>query len=1339
MAKTVVLPVNVAHTGSGHAAPGPPAVSAIMPPPPTCPTGPFPVAPFLYIAKASAAQSNSCSGPRSVIGGNRILLQDSCMDIEQPGNMPSKPTDSPANVNPADQVSKVIVGLAIVLDAKGTKIKVNRKDKIVAVTGALCALNIPGPKRKVHQCESALLEGGGLIAAACDHSKNPARVVATGDPVAVASGQVHDEALDLYLPGMIEVRWKRLYSTGRTDERSPLGRGGWTHAYDQWIETTASGLSLRDGDGRDIALGAVAPRSTTLLRGKRLEVTRMNERYEVRSLDTRLVREFAPHAPQGRAVLQAIRDPFGNRVTLRYEGARLAMLVDTAGRELKLLPDEKGRIQRVEVWARGELQQWVDHAYSAEGELASVTDALGHAERYAYDGRHRLIEKALKNGVRFRYTYEEDTGRCVRSRADGGLQNVELVWNDAERTTTVSGTPEPREYTWNARGDIVREATFDGSWARERDYDDDQLVIEERNAAGHARRYERDERGNLIRFTRPDGAIIACEYRDDLVVARTDPGEKTIRFEYDARGALTRMDYATGAPELLSWDRNGRLVGKTMGGVPTTQITWDEMHNPVRVVEAAGAAYAYTYDAMGRALSETDALGRVTRWSYDRLGRPIQQQLPDGTELTFAYDPLGNIVNTADEQGAAATSVHAGTGTMVRHTRPDGSTWELAYDTLERLREIKNPRAEVHRFRYDRAGRVIEEETFDGQTIRYQHSRAGRVARIDYADETWIEAEYDDGGFLVKESSPHGDVLFSRNEVGWIVKAVVEEHGGPVTIEREWDESGKLLAEVTDGAAVTYTYDELGRPATRTLPNGELTRYHYDARGLLIGVEHGGEKVLLQRDSMGREVRRYAYGSKVDMRFAWNADDRLTDQLVGVASSEADKPSVLVQRRWAYGAHSRMRAAWDATRGATEYQHDVAGLLTSVEQGDRQLGFEYDANGALAASFDRQKPGAPWTLRMGSLVASTGAHRFEYDARRRRRRKIALRDGQPTDVVTEYVWDCRDHLREVRLPEGERVLFKYDAFGRRVKKTLLGRPGADGVTPSSIRVVRYVWDHDELAMEIDSERGERVFVHEPRTFRPLLHTEQGERFLYVCDPLGVPKELVDHEGKLAWSAAHTPWGRATEVKSTRPADKSVSTPFRLLGHYEDEQTGLCFARHRAFDADTARWLSRDPLGMDGGNNAFAFDGSPLRDVDPLGLMTAGRFQSWLERTHGPRAAAQAAAEAHQQAITAGMGPQQASIHVAASSKPTVGPAAVGQNTPGGNHAEVNVGGPTNAQGNNGLTGNAVGAGINHCGNCTNHIMASGGYPSTSIRGTGYGSTGWNPGQPPAGSDGGSNW
>src|SRR5262249_31562840 len=69
------------------------------------------------------------------------------------------------------------------------------------------------------------------------------------------------------------------------------------------------------------------------------------------------------------------------------------------------------------------------------------------------------------------------------------------------------------------------------------------------------------------------------------------------------------------------------------------------------------------------------------------------------------------------------------------------------------------------------------------------------------------------------------------------------------------------------------------------------------------------------------------------------------------------------------------------------------------------------------------------------------------------------------------------------------------------------------------------------------------------------------------------------------------------AKRARP----VSSPFRLLGQYADQETGLHYTRFRYWDPEVGRWRSPDPIGLNGGARLFAFAGTPTADVDPLGL------------------------------------------------------------------------------------------------------------------------------------------
>jgi RHS repeat-associated protein len=119
------------------------------------------------------------------------------------------------------------------------------------------------------------------------------------------------------------------------------------------------------------------------------------------------------------------------------------------------------------------------------------------------------------------------------------------------------------------------------------------------------------------------------------------------------------------------------------------------------------------------------------------------------------------------------------------------------------------------------------------------------------------------------------------------------------------------------------------------------------------------------------------------------------------------------------------------------------------------------------------------------------------------------------------------------------------------------------------------------------------------------------RWVGASPHLGMPKELIDGEGNLAWAAAHGAYGAVIATDGPGEVEVEggfvsggprVESPFRLLGQVHDEDAELAWTRFRCFDADTGTWISTDPLEIRGGSNAYALDGSPNLVIDPLGLM-----------------------------------------------------------------------------------------------------------------------------------------
>ncbi|WP_437897637.1 RHS repeat-associated core domain-containing protein [Sorangium sp. So ce124] len=707
----------------------------------------------------------------------------------------------------------------------------------------------------------------------------------------------------------------------------------------------------------------------------------------------------------------------------------------------------------------------------------------------------------------------------------------------------------------------------------------------------------------------------------------------------DARGEVSAVLQPTGEAYSFARDERGRVTGVYgYGGGQEGLLLGhehDAQHNVIAETDARGARTAYAYDAMGRPVSRTDALGRTTRVAYDPMGRPIRVERPDGTRTVATYDRMGNPARLVDALGQTTQLAYEGTGVLAQIVEPGGGVWRFAYTHKERLRAITNPKGERYVFHYDAAGRVAQEDTFDGRTLRYGYRSSGRLGRIEHAaDGTWRDLFYDRAGNLTADETPDGAIGYARDRMGRLLGAVLEESSGQrIETWFERDRFGRVVCERQGDKAVRFGYDARGRRIERVMPDGARTRYAYDALDALSAVEHDGHRLRIERDALGREVQRTsgmvgeedaATEAAIAVRSAYDAMDRLIEQRATAPAPGV--PKVLVRRQWRYDAGGRVERIDDARWGATAYRYDRVDRLLSAQRGTVREVFSYDPAGSITRMLqelagkddlgllapaqqaqDWMQPS--WQIDPGGVLRRTETAAYEVDARGRRTAKVELaqyRANHPNggsvneQDMTRYTWDCRDRLREVRRSDGTRVVMAYDAFGRRICKEVSSQAATNRP-----RRVDFVWDGDVLAADVDSERGARTFVHAPGTFVPLLQQQDGRVLTYVNDHLGTPKELLDPRGLVAWAAAHSAWGKVTEVWrdpiSVLNHRTTVESPFRLLGQYADEETGLCYTRFRFFDPEIGGWCSPDPLGIRGGSGLFRLDGSPTSSIDPLGL------------------------------------------------------------------------------------------------------------------------------------------
>ncbi|EPQ9548860.1 TPA: RHS repeat protein, partial [Escherichia coli] len=106
--------------------------------------------------------------------------------------------------------------------------------------------------------------------------------------------------------------------------------------------------------------------------------------------------------------------------------------------------------------------------------------------------------------------------------------------------------------------------------------------------------------------------------------------------------------------------------------------------------------------------------------------------------------------------------------------------------------------------------------------------------------------------------------------------------------------------------------------------------------------------------------------------------------------------------------------------------------------------------------------------------------------------------------------------------------------------------------------------------------------------------------LYHCDYRGLPLALISEDGNTAWSAEYDEWGNQLNEENPH----HLHQPYRLPGQQYDKESGLYYNRNRYYDPLQGRYITQDPIGLEGGWSLYAYPLNPVNGIDPLGLSPA---------------------------------------------------------------------------------------------------------------------------------------
>jgi len=698
------------------------------------------------------------------------------------------------------------------------------------------------------------------------------------------------------------------------------------------------------------------------------------------------------------------------------------------------------------------------------------------------------------------------------------------------------------------------------------------------DALGVHRSFVYDARNRVTEVKNNAGESVAkfTWSNEDRILSSEDALTNQTFFEYQAHhGAslLKKITTPLGLVTQLEYDTKANLTKVTLPTGQIANLTASARNLTETATDALGGQTSYEYDARANYTQVTNALGLSAQTDYDDLDLPKEFTDTLGATSKYAWNALGQIKSLEDNRAKTSQFQYHRDGQRKKRIDPDAKE-ELST--------------------YDPAGNLLTHKPRGGQgTITYTYDEADRITA-----KAW------DNGL-----GQSGNSTYSYNAADQLLASETTTATG-ATFTQTWgyDGEGRVNSFGQNTRTVGYGYDATGRLSTISYPAGFTVSYHYDADGKLTTIKKNGTAMATYAyENTGRLGTRTLSNGAVTTS-AYDGLDRVNSIILS-------KNAVPLWSH-AYGFDAIGNRLWTqfGSGQGDVYQYDAASQLTAVKYTATN-----PAQGYAAASNPAWTATCAYDPASNRTTATEAAATTAYTVNAVNQYTQLSQGGQnstPTyntqgDLLTHagwtYAYDANVHL--ISATDGTATAqYEYDGLGRRVGKKL----GAQVLwhLNSGLNLIE---SYDVGASQPTSH------IHEPGVNRPLATVApNGNVTFHHQDILGNVIALTDGSGALIEEYRYSVWGKPTIYRNGQAqGDNTVPEgSFLFTGHQYDSEAKLHFARARTYSASLGRWLSRDPIGEEGGLNLYAYvENDPINWIDPDGL-TGWQFTDLYGRPYG---------------------------------------------------------------------------------------------------------------------------
>ncbi|SHJ41213.1 SpvB/TcaC N-terminal domain-containing protein [Aquimarina spongiae] len=638
--------------------------------------------------------------------------------------------------------------------------------------------------------------------------------------------------------------------------------------------------------------------------------------------------------------------------------------------------------------------------------------------------------------------------------------------------------------------------------------------------------------------------------------------------------------------------------------------------------------FSYTYaltDIEGNALAVIDARGNtVMQYQYNLLGHRVAQTSMDAGKRWMFMNVLGNPFKTWDERKYEFSFVYDSIHRPIEQWVKGGEETipiHILYEKIEYGEGQPNDKQNNLRGKaiivYDTAGKIITDRyDFKGNVLS-----STRIFAIEYkTTPNWNVVNPDDlleGSEYTFTSSTEYDAL---NRPIKQVQPDGSEHMPFFNAAGLLDRVELKKDNVTTVYVQNINYDEKGQRKNILYGNQIQTHYQYDPKTFRL-----------------KQLRSIKNNAEIlqDLNYTYDPSGNITqiqDKAIPVVFYNNQK--INGKNEYTYDALYRLIHA----TGREQSTHTVD-FSTGDNWSDGHTKFTHHTNDPMAMhgytqryQYDR----AGNILKMKHIAGpSSWTRDYVYETKNNRIKSTEI--GNYTHEYTHHQqhgyiqvmphlplmqWNFKEELttsaKQVRTDGGvpETTYYVYDGSGQRARKITENQADV-GNTPTQKDERIYVGGYEVYRHESGLER-ETLHVMDDQQRIAMIDTETESRKI-----LGIPMgrttpvqtiryQLSNHLGSssleldenavvISYEEYH-PYG-TTAYQAKNAAIKAAAKRYRYTGMERDEETGLAYHSARYYLPWLGRWLSADPIGIDGGINLYNYTHSnPIMLIDREGTV-----------------------------------------------------------------------------------------------------------------------------------------